>query len=306
MPVARPRHLSFEFFPPRSEQAQARLRSTAGRLARYRPTFCSVTYGALGAPSRDLTPSTVRSLRTEHGLEVAAHLSCIRTPRREIERLLEAYRSEGVRRLVTIRGDRPGGQEEETDRAPGDGLAHAAELIRLVRARHREHFELWVAAYPECHPEAPSLQADLARLKEKAELGAQGAITQYFYNLEAFERFRDECARMNIGIPLVPGVMPIHDFEQVVHFSARCGAEIPRWLATRFAGYGQREDRAAFALEVVGDLCERLLGLGVPGLHVYTLNRSGPTEALLARLGLNPVEAPPVAATPDIRPHSRP
>jgi methylenetetrahydrofolate reductase (NADPH) len=276
-----PRAFSFELFPPKTEEGSARLREACERLARLDPSFFSVTYGA-GGSTRDRTRETVLEVQRVSGVPCAPHLSCIGATRASIRELLEDYRERGIRRLVALRGDMPSGMHE-----PGE-FRYARDLVDFVRAETGRHFQIEVAAYPEFHPQARSAQADLEHFREKVEAGADGAITQYFFNADAYFRFIESCEAMGLSVPIVPGVMPITNFVQLARFSDACGAEIPRWLRKRMEGLGE-DTRAISALgtEVVSDLCRRLLEGGAPGLHFYTMNRPEPTLAIWERLGLS-------------------
>jgi methylenetetrahydrofolate reductase (NADPH) len=270
---------SFEFFPPRTAEARDKLRRARGRLALVEPAFVSVTFGA-GGSTRDRTFETVTDCLGE-GLDTAPHISCIGQHREEITELLARYRAAGVHRLVALRGDRPSGMGD-----PGD-FRYASELVRFIREETGDHFHLEVAAYPEFHPQAPSAQADLRHFKHKVEEGADGAITQYFFNADAYFGFLDSLESMGVDLPVVPGIMPVTNYVQLARFSDACGAEIPRWIRKRLEGFG--EDLAsirAFGLEVVTDMCRRLLEGGAPGLHFYTMNQSGPTLGIWRNLGL--------------------
>jgi methylenetetrahydrofolate reductase (NADPH) len=273
--------ISFEFFPPRSPDVEARLARTLKELTPYAPRFASVTYGADGS-SRDDHPGIVSEIRGRTGLDTAPHLSCINTPVAELRRLLDGFAALGVRRLVAVRGDLPEGGR------PRGELRLGIDLVRFIRRHYGSRFRIHVGAYPECHPDADNFAADIARLREKVDAGADGVITQYFYNAEAYARFRDACADAGIDVPLVAGVMPIHDFGQITRFSARCGADIPRWLRVGMEACASAEERREHAADVVAALCERLIELGAPGFHVYTLNRAAPTRAVLSRLGIEP------------------
>lgn len=273
------RTYSFEFFPPKTPEGMARLREARKQLAQLGPKFFSVTFGA-GGSTRDRTLETVLDIQAD-GLEAAPHISCISSTREEIRAILAEYRSHGIRHLVALRGDLPSGEVAASD------FRYANELVQFIRSETGDWFEIEVAAYPEFHPEAPSARADLQAFKRKVEAGADAAITQYFYNADAYFRFMDECAAMGIGIPVVPGIMPIYNYAQLARFSAVCGAEIPRWLRLRLQDYG--DDLASvrsFGLDVVTELCNRLLQGGAPGLHFYTLNQAGAVSAIWQRLGL--------------------
>ncbi|MGD9601677.1 MAG: methylenetetrahydrofolate reductase [NAD(P)H] [Gammaproteobacteria bacterium] len=273
--------ISCEFFPPRSPEAAARLDDAATRLAGLAPEFFSVTFGA-GGSTRDLTLETVQHLQARTGVETAPHLSCIGTPVAELREILARYVAAGVRRLVVLRGDMPSGMT-------GFGeFRHANELVGFVRRETGTHFHIEVAAYPEFHPQAASATEDLQNFRRKVEAGADSAITQYFYNADAYFSFVDSCRAQGIRIPIVPGIMPITNFTQLARFSEMCGAEIPRWIAKRLRDFG--DDRAAirrFGIEVTTALCERLRAGGAPGLHFYTMNQYEATGAICRALGLD-------------------
>ncbi len=275
------RTLSFEFFPPRTPEAVGRLELTRARLARFDPAFFSVTFGA-GGSTRDLTLETVLAVRAATGIECAPHISCIGTPAAELREILQRYLAHDIKRVVALRGDMPSG-------LTGFGeLRYANELVEFIRRETGRDFHIEVAAYPEFHPQAPTAAADLANFKRKVEAGADSAITQYFFNPDAYFRFVDDCTRMGITIPIVPGIMPITNFSQLARFSDMCGAEIPRWLAKRLRDFG--DDRAAirdFGIDVTTALCARLLERGAPGLHFYTMNQFEALEAVFQRLGLS-------------------
>jgi methylenetetrahydrofolate reductase (NADPH) len=270
---------SFEFFPPKTPEGMVKLREARKQLAQLGPKFFSVTFGA-GGSTRDRTLETVMEIQSE-GLEAAPHLSCISSSKAEIQNILAQYKANGIRHIVALRGDLPSGEVTASD------FRHANELVAFIRSETSDWFEIEVAAYPEFHPEAPSAKADLASFKRKVDAGADSAITQYFYNADAYFRFLEECDDMGITIPVYPGIMPIYNFTQLSRFSAVCGAEIPRWLRLRMQDYG--DDMAsvrAFGLDVVTDLCDRLLAGGAPGLHFYTLNQAGTISTIWQRLGL--------------------
>jgi len=275
-----PKTFSFEFFPPKTEQGREKLRVTRDELAALGPRYVSVTYGA-GGSTRAGTTQTITDMQAA-GLDAAPHLSCIGSSRADIRELLDHYRAMGVRRLVALRGDMPSGMRESGE------LHYANELVAFIREETGDWFHLEVAAYPEFHPQAKSAQADLSAFKRKVEAGANAAITQYFYNLDAYLRFVDDCERLGIDVPIVPGIMPIGNFQQLARFSAACGAEIPRWLRWRMEGYGDDlVSVRAYGLEVVTELCRRLLEAGAPGLHFYTMNQAGPTRAIWEALDLS-------------------
>jgi methylenetetrahydrofolate reductase (NADPH) len=274
-----PRSISFEFFPPKTPEGVEKLRAARRQLEQLKPRFFSVTYGA-GGSTRDRTLETVLETRAE-GHEAAPHLSCIGSTRADIAQTLELYRSHGIRHIVALRGDLPSGA------ASAGELRHANELVEFIRATTGDWFSVEVACYPEFHPQARTAGEDLRHFKRKVDAGANGAITQYFYNADAYFRFVDECEALGIDVPIVPGIMPIANFSQLARFSDACGAEIPRWLRLKLQGYA--DDTASIrslGLDVVTDLCDRLLAAGAPGLHFYTMNQAGLTTTIWQRLGL--------------------
>ena len=274
-----PPSFSFEFFPPKNADGVAALRQTITQLAQLKPRFFSVTFGA-GGSTRDGTYNAVKEIQTQ-GLSAAPHISCIGSTRAELRALLTAYQVLGINRLVALRGDQP------KDGALRGDLHYANELVEFIRAETGKHFHIEVAAYPEYHPEAPTPDADLENFRRKVEAGADSALTQYFFNADAYYRFVDGCAAMGLDLPIVPGIMPITNYKQLARFSDACGAEIPRWIRKRLEGYGDDLDAIRdFGLDVVTELCDRLLQAGAPGLHFYTLNRAGPSSAIWERLGL--------------------
>jgi methylenetetrahydrofolate reductase (NADPH) len=273
------RTFSFEFFPPQTPEGIEKLRATRRQLAQLRPEFFSVTFGA-GGSTRDRTLETVLEIQAE-GLPAAPHLSCIGSTSENIRAILQRYRDAGIRRIVALRGDLPSGVGD-----PGE-FHHANELVAFIRRETGDWFHIEVAAYPEYHPQARSPREDLLNFKRKVDAGASAAITQYFYNADAYYHFIDECEAMGIAVPIVPGIMPIGRFTQLARFSDACGAEIPRWIRKKLEGYG--DDTAsirAFGLDVVTELCDDLLRNGAPGLHFYTLNQAGLTSTIWQRLGL--------------------
>jgi methylenetetrahydrofolate reductase (NADPH) len=279
--LAYPQAYSFEFCPPRNEQAVEKLHAASGKLAALNPCFFSVTFGA-GGSTRDLTYETVTELKGRTGIDVAPHLSCVASTRENIRDILNTYIAAGIRHLVALRGDMPSGMQ-----SPGE-LRYANELVEFIRAETGSHFFIEVAAYPEFHPQAPHAQADLLNFKRKVEAGADSALTQYFYNPDAYFRFVDACELLGIDIPIVPGIMPITNLQQLARFSDACGAEIPRWIRKRLEDFGDDMDSLrAFGIEVTTDLCRRLLDAGAPGLHFYTMNQSHATLAIWNNLGLS-------------------
>ena len=265
---------SFEFFPPKTTEGIEKLRETRKQLGQYQPEFFSVTFGA-GGSTRDRTMDTVLEIQME-GLQAAPHISCISSSREEIRDLLNAYKAKGINRLVTLRGDVPSGEVSAGD------FKYAADLVAFIRSETADHFHIDVAAYPEFHPESRTPLADVQNLKRKMDAGANAAITQYFYNADAYFRFMDLCESHGITMPIVPGVMPIYNITQLARFSSVCGAEIPRWLKMRLEEYGDdMVSLRAFGVDVVSELCETLSVWGVPSLHFYTLNQSGVISQIL-------------------------
>ncbi len=266
--------ISFEFFPPKTAEGIEKLRETRKELARFNPEFFSVTFGA-GGSTRDRTMETVLEIQRE-GFQAAPHISCISSSKAEIRELLQTYQAHGIKRLVALRGDVPSGEVSAGD------FRYASELVEFIRQETGDHFFIEVAAYPEFHPEAKTPAADLQNLKRKMDAGANSAITQYFYNPDAYFRFVDQCDDLGITIPIVPGIMPIYNITQLSRFSSICGAEIPRWLKLRLEEYG--DDMAslrALGVDVVSELCEMLLAGGAPSLHFYTLNQSATISTII-------------------------
>jgi methylenetetrahydrofolate reductase (NADH) len=276
----RAKTFSFEFFPPQTPEGIERLRATRRQLAQLKPAFFSVTFGA-GGSTRDRTIGTVLEICAERQ-RAAPHLSCIASTRTLVREMLERYRNAGVKRIVALRGDMPSGLVD-----PGE-FRYANELVAFVRGEFGNAFHIEVAAYPEYHPQARTAQEDLVNFKRKVEAGADSAITQYFFNADAYFAFVDECQAQGIDIPIVPGIMPINRFSQLARFSDACGAEIPRWIRRKLEGFG--DDTASirsFGLDVVTQLCDKLIHGGAPGLHFYTLNQAGPASVIWQRLGLS-------------------
>lgn len=270
--------ISFEFYPPKTEEQRVQLDRTAAKLKARGPEYVSCTFGA-GGSTLSYTPETIQRLRDAHGLDAAPHLSCMGGTREELRQLLKLYRAMGCRRIVALRGDLPSGMARMGD------FRYASDLVEFIRAEHEGYFHIEVGCYPEMHPQAEDAFADLRHFKAKADAGANGAITQYFYNADAYFRFVDDARRMGIGIPIVPGIMPISNFAQLRRFSEACGAEIPRWIGKRMQAYGDdAESIRAFAAEFVAELCQRLVEGGAPALHFYTLNLSKPTLNVLDNL----------------------
>ena len=275
----RPRAFSFEFFPPKTPAGLEKLRSTWRQLAQLRPRFFSCTYGA-GGSTRDRTLETVLEIRAG-GHPAAPHISCVGATRADVEATLALYRGNGIDHIVALRGDLPSGA------ASAGELRHANELVAFIREKTGRHFHIEVACYPEIHPQARSAREDLQNFKRKIDAGADSAITQYFFNADAYFRFVDDCEALGIDVSIVPGIMPIGNFAQLARFSDACGAEIPRWLRLKMQGFG--DDTASIhslGLDVVTELCDRLLSAGAPGLHFYTMNQAGPATTIWQRLGI--------------------
>ncbi len=270
---------SFEFFPPKTEQGREKLLVTRDHFASLKPVYVSVTYGA-GGSTQQGTIETIRDMLAA-GLDAAPHLSCIGSSREALRDILTTYRSMGVKRIVALRGDMPSGMREAGE------FSYANELVKFIREESGDHFHIEVAAYPEFHPQAATAQKDLANFKRKVDAGANGAITQYFYNLDAYLHFVEDCEKLGLDLPIVPGIMPITNYKQLARFSDACGAEIPRWLAKRLEGMGEDLDSIrAYGLEITAELCRRLLEAGAPGLHFYTMNQVEPTRAIWDALNL--------------------
>ncbi|WP_404301629.1 methylenetetrahydrofolate reductase [NAD(P)H] [Alicycliphilus denitrificans] len=270
--------VSFEFFPPKTPEGAEKLRAVRQQLYAQQPQFCSVTYGA-GGSTQEGTFAAVREILAE-GVDAASHFSCIGATRASVRQQLAELKAMGVKRLVALRGDLPSGY------GLGGEFHYASDLVAFIRAETGDDFHIEVAAYPEMHPQARSMDADLQAFAAKARAGADSAITQYFFNADAYSRFVDEARGLGLDIPIVPGIMPITGSTQLMRFSDACGAEIPRWIRLRLQGFG--DDAAsirAFGLDVVAALCEQLVRAGAPGLHFYTMNQSAATLAICQRLG---------------------
>ncbi len=270
---------SFEFFPPKTPEGAEKLRGTWKQLGQLKPQFFSVTYGA-GGTTREGTLATVLEIRKD-GHAAAPHISCVASTRESLREVIHQYKDHGIRHIVALRGDLPSGS------AVSGEFRYASELVRFIREETGDWFHIEVACYPEYHPQARKPQQDLAAFKAKVDAGADAAITQYFYNSDAYFSFVDHARAAGIELPIVPGIMPINNFSQLARFSDACGAEIPRWMRLKLESFA--DDSAsikAFGLDVVTELCDRLLQGGAPGLHFYTMNMAGPASTIWQRLGL--------------------
>jgi methylenetetrahydrofolate reductase (NADPH) len=271
---------SFEFFPPKTPEGAEKLRATRDELAKLKPKYFSVTFGA-GGSTQQGTIDTVIEIQ-QAGLSAAPHLSCVGSTQESISNILSTYQKNGINRIVALRGDMPSGMQE------AGAFRYANELVEFIRQQSSDYFHIEVAAYPEVHPQAQDAQSDLLNFKRKVLAGANSAITQYFYNCDAYFRFIDDCEKAGIDVPVIPGVMPITNYTQLARFSDMCGAEIPRWIKKRLQGFGDDRDAIrAFGEEVVTQLCEKLLQAGAPGLHFYTMNQAGPSKKIWENLGIN-------------------
>jgi methylenetetrahydrofolate reductase (NADPH) len=270
--------ISFEFFPPKTDEQRATLEASVPKLKALKPDYVSVTFGA-GGSTLNYTPETVQKLRDDHALDAAPHLSCVGGTREEIRSLLETYKSMGCKRIVALRGDLPSGMATYGD------LRYARDLVEFIRQEFDGYFHIEVACYPEMHPQAGDAHSDMKNFVAKVNAGADGAITQYFFNADAYFRFVDDAKRHGVDVPITPGIMPISQYSQLRRFSDMCGAEIPRWIAKRLEAYRDDADSIReFGADVVADLCRKLIAGGVPGIHFYTLNRARATLAILERV----------------------
>jgi methylenetetrahydrofolate reductase (NADPH) len=274
---------SFEFFPPRTSASVEKLQITQDRLSKLQPAYFSVTYGA-GGSTQEKTFETVLDIRSKTGIDAAPHLSCIGASTEQLRQVLTKYRENHFKHIVALRGDLPSG-------SVGTGsLLYASELVEFIRKESGDYFNIDVACYPEFHPQSQTATQDLQNFKRKVEAGANSAITQYFYNVDAYFRFMDNCEQLGIDIPIVPGVMPIVNYTQLARFSEACGAEIPRWILQRLRDYG--DDKKAimeFGVDVTSVLCQKLLDGGALGLHFYTMNQADAVEQIWENLGLEKV-----------------
>lgn len=270
---------SFEFYPPKTEEGAANLKIVHNTLAKLKPDFFSVTFGA-GGSTRDKTFGTVIDIQRKD-VAAAPHLSCVASTKDNIRAILKDFQDNGIAKIVALRGDLPSGMLSAGE------FRYANELVEFIRQETGDHFQIHVAAYPEVHPQSTSASEDFKNFKRKVEAGADAAITQYFYNADAYFYFVDSCEKNGITIPIVPGIMPITQYAQLFRFSEICGADIPRWMRKRLESFGDdREAVQAFGLDLVSDLCRRLLDGGAPGLHFYTMNQSAPTLAIWENLKL--------------------
>jgi methylenetetrahydrofolate reductase (NADPH) len=275
-----PQQFSFEFFPPKTPEGSEKLKLVREQLGALKPKYFSVTFGA-GGSTQQGTFDTVMEIQ-QAGYAAAPHLSCIGSTRENIRAILQAYIDKGIHRIVALRGDMPSGMQEAGE------FRHANELVEFIRSETADHFHIEVAAYPEFHPQARNAEQDLLNFKRKVEAGANSAITQYFFNPDAYFHFVDDCERLGVTLPIVPGIMPITNYTQLARFSDMCGAEIPRWIRKRLESFG--DDKAsirAFGEDVVSELCHQLLEAGAPGIHFYTMNLASPTLAIWNNLGLS-------------------
>lgn len=270
--------ISFEFFPPKTDEQRSGLAAAVGKLKQRKPEYVSMTFGA-GGSTLSHTVEAVRDLRQKYGFDAAPHLSCMGGSRADIRGLLQKYVDLDLHRIVALRGDLPSGMASIGD------FRYASELVEFIRAETGDRFHIEVACYPEVHPQSDSAHSDVQNFKRKVDAGADGAITQYFYNADAYFRFVDAARKAGVKVPIVAGIMPIANFSQLRSFSDLCGAEIPRWMQKNLIAMGDDADAIReFSSDVVADLCRRLIEGGAPGLHFYTLNRSRPTLAVLERL----------------------
>jgi len=271
--------LSFEFFPPKTDEGIEKLRVTRAQLLPLSPKFVSVTFGAGGSTQQGTLDTIVEIARS--GVDAAPHLSCIGASRTGLAGILDTYRQHGIAHIVALRGDMPSGMVEMGE------FRYAADLVGFIREHSGDAFRIEVAAYPEYHPQSRSPKQDLDAFVKKVQAGADAAISQYFFNADAYFRFVDDARKAGVTIPITPGIMPITNFVQLIRFSEMCGAEVPRWIARRLESYGDdRESIRAFGVEVVAAMCKRLIAGGAPGLHFYTLNSATPTKAICDALAL--------------------
>ncbi|CAC9599539.1 5,10-methylenetetrahydrofolate reductase (EC 1.5.1.20) [uncultured Gammaproteobacteria bacterium] len=270
--------LSFEFFPPRTDQGKQNLREVRQQLSIIKPHYFSTTFGA-GGTTQDATLETVLDIQANDGIPAAPHLSCIDSEKSKILTLLNQYKNAGINRIVALRGDIPSGVRDIGD------FHYANELVEFIREEFNDHFHIEVAAYPEMHPQAKNMQTDITHFVNKINAGANSAITQYFYNTDAYFRFVDEVQKQGIDVPITPGIMPITNYDQLLRFSNMCGAEIPRWIEKRLATYGDdMQSLREFGFDVVANLCDQLKTQGVESFHFYSMNKSQPSLKLAQSL----------------------
>lgn len=271
--------ISFEFFPPKTEEAREKLLAVSQKLGQLNPAYFSVTFGA-GGSTQQGTIDTVLDIK-QQGFSAAPHLSCVGSTKDNIREILGNYKNHGIDRIVALRGDIPSGTLDVGE------FRYANELVAFIRQETGDHFHIEVAAYPEIHPQAKNAQTDLANFKRKVEAGANSAITQYFFNLDAYLHFVEDCDKMGLNVPIVPGIMPITNYSQLARFSDMCGSEIPRWIRKRLEGFADdRESIKAFGTDVVSELCQNLLDKGCPGLHFYSMNQAEASLAICRNLGI--------------------
>jgi len=274
-----PQQFSFEFFPPKTSEGADKLVKVRDTLGELNPKYFSVTFGA-GGSTQQGTVDTVTAIK-EAGFDAAPHLSCVGSTKENIREILNGYIDKGINRIVALRGDMPSGTQDIGE------FRFANELVEFIRSETNDHFHIEVAAYPEFHPQANSAEDDLNNFKRKMDAGASSAITQYFFNPDAYFRFVNDCEDLGITAPIVPGIMPITNYVQLARFSDMCGAEIPRWIRKRLESYGDDKDSIkAFGEDVISEMCQQLLEAGAPGLHFYTMNVTKPTLAIWKNLGL--------------------
>ncbi len=272
--------ISFEFFPPKSEEGREKLLAVSQQLGQLEPAYFSVTFGA-GGSTQQGTIDTVLDIKNQ-GFSAAPHLSCVGSTKDNIRKILANYKKHGIDRIVALRGDIPSGTLDIGE------FRYANELVEFIRKETGDHFHIEVGAYPEVHPQAANAQSDLLNFKRKVEAGADSAITQYFFNVDAYARFVEDCKKLGLTIPIVPGIMPITNYAQLARFSDMCGAEIPRWIRKRLEGFADdRESIKAFGIDVVSELCQSLLEGGAPGLHFYSMNQAEASLTICRHLGLN-------------------
>jgi methylenetetrahydrofolate reductase (NADPH) len=281
MSLKYPAGFSIEFFPPKSEKAQNQFSRCIEKLSALDPLYFSITYGA-GGSTKEPTKAAVQQIVSSCSVPAAPHLSCIGESKEQLRELIHWYKDIGVNRIVALRGDLPSGMGTERGE-----FRYAAELVRFIREETGDHFHIAVAAYPEMHPQAVSFPKDFHYFTEKVAAGASSAISQFFFNIDAYSFFLDSCADAGITVPIVPGIMPIYNYQNLVRFADGCGAEVPRWLRLRMESYRDPESMVKFGEEVVTRLCQQLLEFGCPGLHFYALNRADTIKRIWNNLGLS-------------------